>query len=138
MMGVVDDEERALEMNGYLMDRLPELRAAYEREVDGDGEEPGPYVIYGTVFVQHLERLLASPRDPGVRGQLERAFELLEDLVGHPDPEYRNLALVAVCEHLEAYYDLAIAARPFLGPDVARVIEAAQPRPEWKRPRRHR
>lgn len=121
------------QINAALVDALPELRDKYEEELAAWGEEMGPHVIYGDLLNPYLAQLLDAPDDQTTRESLRRVFDLLEQLLAHPDPDFSDVARTTVAEDLESNRPRLERARRFMGPLMA---EETRNRLPYRRPRR--
>lgn len=121
------------QINAALVDALPKLRDKYEEELAAWGEEMGPHVIYGDLLNPYLAQLLDAPDDQTTRESLRRVFDLLEQLLAHPDPDFSDVARTTVAEDLESNRPRLERARRFMGPLMA---EETRNRLPYRRPRR--
>jgi len=109
------------ELNQLLLQRLPELFAGYaELKAIGDGDEPGPHVLYGDVLVPYLTALLKSR---GSDVALARIFRLLEELALSGEQDIRDVLGASVLEGLNGERDARDAARDYMGPGTKRLAE---------------
>jgi len=103
-----------------LIEAFPELRERYEKELDWWGsEKPGQHVVYGDIFTPYLVELLEADRD--IEG-LERAFELLEELIANRDVRVQEVAVVTVLEYLQGKPSLLRRAEPYMGPLASAAV----------------
>lgn len=121
-------------MSDKLVEAIPELRAAYEKELKWWGdEEAGAHNIYSEVLNPYLLFLLKS--EPSSRAQediLNRIFVFLEVLSNHEDVHIPEVVGVTVLEVLNGV-GLLERARRYMGPrtlQMSREIEEWQPTKE--------
>ena len=104
--------------------RIPALRDEVERQlVAAGGEDPGPHVVFGDVFVPWLEGLLSKLETDS---ELALAFQLLEEMAQDPDPRVQEVVQMTVCEDLLASPELLVRARALMRPatrELSRQIE---------------
>lgn len=104
--------------------RIPALRDEVDRQlVVAGGEDPGPHVVFGDVFVPWLEELLSKP---GTDAELALAFQLLEEMAQDPDRRVQEVVQMTVCEDLLASPELLVRARALMRPatrELSRQIE---------------
>jgi hypothetical protein len=88
---------KAENMNQLLLRRFPGLLPEYlEAKKLWGGEEPGPHVVYGDVFVGALRNVL----DGGSSGELEPFMAFLEDLSSSADSAVLDVVVTSVLEAL--------------------------------------
>lgn len=86
------------ELTQRLLEIVPELRPAYERELQSwAGSQPGQHVVFGDLLTPYLLSLLESGRD---REVLERVFGFLEVLANHPEKIVQEVVALSVVERL--------------------------------------
>ena len=106
------EAERNVEMTDLLVDRLPGIREAVQREVAQfrDGAAIGGHVIYGNTLPQYLTALAtASPRDEAA---VAEASAFLEEIASD-EPYLSDIAELSV---IESILDQSVAAsRLFVG-----------------------
>jgi len=113
-------------LNAELIDRFPQLFGGYaELKAMGDGDEPGPHVLYGDVLVPEIARLLGSE---GEEATLVRIFAFLEELATSSDQAIRDVLGASVLEPLNGNRLAREAAKHYMGPStrqMAKQIENA-------------
>lgn len=107
-----------------LVKHVPEIAAKCELELRWWGTEtPGPHVVYGDVLNPHVDELIQSGDEVGLR----RVFDFVERLARSSDPRVAEVVAVTVCEHLGANAARLQAARRFMGPvthEISLEVEA--------------
>jgi hypothetical protein len=102
-----------------LMTFLPELREAYEKELQWWGAEtPGVHVIYGDVLNPYLDQALAV----GDTSTLRRVFEFIELLAHSSDRRLQEVVAVTICEHLRENPVTLEKARVYMGRATRRIL----------------
>lgn len=97
-----------------LAKRIPALRDDVERQfLAAGGEDPGPHVVFGDVFVPWLEELLSKP---DTNAEILIAFELLEEMAQDPDQRVQEVVQMTVCEDLLSSPELFLRARSLMRP----------------------
>ena len=108
------------DLGAKLVDEIPELEGAYQKELEWWGDEtPGPHVIYGDVLTPHIIRLLESGDDPAA---VKRAFELLETLIADEDIHVQEVAVVTVLERLQGNTEWLTLMKPHVGPLAKQAV----------------
>ena len=101
------------DLSDKLMEVVPELRPAYEKELAWWGDDqPGQHVVYGDVLNPYLISLLESGDNPET---LRRIFDLLEKMANHPDVLVQQVVAVTVCEQLTDREEWITEAWPYMG-----------------------
>lgn len=117
-------------MSEKLVEAIPELKPAYEKELQWwRGEEAGAHNIYAEVLNTHLLSLLESVVDTQTEETLSRIFKFLEELSNHEDIRIQEVVGVTVIERLYGA-GLLEKARRYMGPatlQMSREIEEWRP-----------
>lgn len=117
-------------MSEKLVEAIPELKPAYEKELEWwHGEEAGAHNIYSEVLNQYLISLLQSEVNPETEESLRRIFKFLEELSNHQDVRVQEVVGVTVIERLHGA-GLLERARQYMGPatlQMSREIEDWRP-----------
>jgi len=96
-----------------LVEAVPELRSAYEAELEWWGDEqPGVHIIFGDIFNPYLISLLESDNQPE---RLKPVFNFLEELANHEDVQVQEVVAVTVCERLGDRAEWLAKARQYMG-----------------------
>jgi hypothetical protein len=102
---------------------LPELRAAYEKELEWWGAEtPGVHVIYGDLLNPHLDQALAADDTSTIR----RVFDFIELLAHSPDRRLQDVVAVTICEHLRENPTTLGKARGYMGRATRKILKAVE------------
>lgn len=110
-----------------LVATFPDLRAQIEAEISWWSPDPVEVEpLVGDVFAPYLAGMLDE--SAGTSPELERAFELIENMVDDPDSRVRDLAVVSILEALEDNPLVLEKARPMMGPETIKRL----PTREWK------
>ena len=89
------------ELNGMLIQWVPEISESYEKEVEWqEGDETGSHIIFGDVLVPHIIKLV----DDHEYESLKKIFEFIEHLLLLNDEYAEEVAVLSVIESL--YYRL--------------------------------
>jgi len=108
------------ELSKTLVEAFPEIQERYEKELDWWGsEKPGQHIVYGDIFTPYLVELLEADRDTE---RLQRAFELLEELIANNDVRVQEVAVVTVLEYLQGKPSLLSRAEPYMGPLASAAV----------------
>jgi hypothetical protein len=121
-------------MSDKLVEALPELKLAYEKELEWwRGEEAGAHNIYSEILNPFLISLLQSESRSQAEEQiLKRAFAFLEGLANHSEPHVQEVVGATVIERLYGA-GLLEKARRYMGPatlQMSREIEEWEPTKE--------
>lgn len=112
-----------------LVEAIPELKPAYEKELEWwHGEEAGAHNIYAEVLNQYLISLLQSEANPETEESLRRIFKFLEELSNHQDVRVQEVVAVTVIERLYGA-DLLEKARRYIGPATLQMSREIE---DWK------
>jgi hypothetical protein len=104
------------EMIPLLLERIPELRVQYGKELEWwGGEHPGPHVVYGDLLNPLLVELLNRNGDEAL---LRRVFSLLEELSKSEEDGVKDVVGVTVIQYLLGERDLIEKARRYMGPET--------------------
>jgi hypothetical protein len=111
-----------------IVEMLPELRPAAEHywRVEGEpDDDPGPYILFESMFGRYVTILLAMPSSPNRDELLRRAFALTETMLLESEERIRDLAFIGLLESRGAWWWRA--AEPFMGPASRRELDQREP-----------
>jgi hypothetical protein len=101
-------------MADKLVEAVPELRPAYQKELEWWGDQDaGAHNIYSEVLKPYLISLLNSD---GHAEALRRVFGFLEQLANHEDRRVQEVVAFSVLEELGGESELVEKARKHMGP----------------------
>ena len=116
------------EIERRIVEILPELRPAAEFywRVEGvPGSDPGPYILFESMFGAYVTILLAMPASPRRDELLRRAFGLADTMLVDGDEDVRALAFIGLLESQGAWWWRC--AEPFMGPASLRELDEHEP-----------
>jgi hypothetical protein len=121
-------------MSEKLVEAIPELRPAYEKELEWwKGQDAGAHNIYSEVLNLYLLSSLKSKSRSQVEdATIKRVFAFLEELSNHNDPHVQEVVGATVLERLYGA-GLLEEARRYMGPatlQMSREIEEWEPTKE--------
>jgi hypothetical protein len=112
-----------------LVEKLPELKEKYERELSYWGNDFTGYIVFFVVVNPHLEALLDSPE--ANRAALQGIFEFFERMAVSQDMEAVNLLWVEVLEMLVANPPRLAMVWPLMGERTRKLTRECAKR--WHR-----
>lgn len=103
---------------------VPEIKYAFQSELDWLGEGEWTYVIFGLVVNPFLaESLRTGQHDDEVR----RIFDFVERMARSDDERVQTVASVEVCEYVAGEDDLSILAYPYMKEATRRMFDQVKP-----------
>lgn len=85
------------EMNLKLIERFPELRDSYEKEVSWqDKDDTGAHIVYGDIFTPFIEKNIEKKDD----GKIIEICNFIEELLNMNDEYVANVIGLSVLERI--------------------------------------
>ena len=97
-----------------MIDKIPELRDALEKESASWTEKQGPHILYGLVLFPALKSML-SAAEPDAN-LIQRVFDFLEILANHSEERVQEVVHNSVCENICSDEIVLQKAQKFMGP----------------------
>jgi hypothetical protein len=109
-----------------LAECIPELRDAYQRELQWWGSErPAPHALYDEILNPYINELLALG-GAAQQTALKRVFGFVEHLATAADARLRDLVGVTICEPLLADHVRLGLVRQYMGPATLGILKTVQ------------
>lgn len=107
------------ELNGMLIDRLPDLREKYLSEVEWqDGDDTGSHIVYGDVLRPYLRECIVQGNEPEYR----KILDFLEDLLRLNDGYAEEVVCLSVLESLAYLFCEREYLLPILGGNCRKAL----------------
>lgn len=109
-------------MSDRLIDVLPELKEKYLAELEWwEGDTPGPHNIFGHQLLMPYIYFLLDSSD--YRTELERLFNFVELLAGHPDKDVRDVVATTVMPNICGNKTRIKVAKKYLGENTKKICK---------------